>query len=60
MKEVLLRPRNVSICFGLLGIMNLVPLAVPIPVFVQLLVSSCCCVYIGCSFASKVAEHPSG
>jgi minor histocompatibility antigen H13 len=60
MKEVLLRSRGVSACFGLLGLMNLLPLAVPIPVFVQLLVSSSCCVYIGCGFASKVAEHPSG
>jgi hypothetical protein len=60
MKEVLLRTGNVIVAFLLLIIMNVLPLMVSIPVFIQLLVSSSCCVYIGCSFASKVAEHPSG
>jgi hypothetical protein len=55
-----LRTVNVSVAFMLLAIMNVLPLVIGIPVFIQLLVSSSCCVYIGCSFASKVAEHPSG
>jgi hypothetical protein len=40
--------------------MNLLPLIVNLPVFIQLLVSSSACVYIGTSVASRVVKLASG
>lgn len=60
MQEVLVKSNLVQIATIILVGINLLPLVANIPVFVQLLLSSCCCVYIGCSFASRVAQHPEG
>lgn len=54
------RPNGVKLAFALLGLSHIIPSVTNIPVFPQLLVSSCACVYIGCQFASKVRKSETG
>jgi hypothetical protein len=46
--------------FGIIAATNLVSFFHVLPVFVQLLLNSTCCVFIGCVLGSKLAKKDSG
>jgi hypothetical protein len=52
--------RTLYVPFALLAISNILGWMHLLPVFVQLLLSSCSCVYIGCILSSKLQRKPSG
>ena len=52
--------KNVQIPFAILAVVNLLGFTHILPVFIQLLLNSVCCVYIGCVLGSKMSKKPTG
>lgn len=52
--------KSITIPFGIIAFTNLLSFLHIVPVFLQLLLNSSCCVYVGCVLGSKLAKKASG
>lgn len=52
--------RNLNIAYILLLASNIGGALTVLPIFLQLLISSCCCVYIGCLSSTRLAKNEKG
>ena len=52
--------RNLTIAYGLILAANIGGALLVLPIFLQLLINSCACVYIGCLLSTRLAKNEKG